>query len=195
MTKTQIALGKAPIMAGFLAAVAVFAALFFNADAKAADLQPYATGEMQNFKPVDTPRTVAAATFSDKSGKKLDLSAFKGRVTLVNIWATWCIPCLVEMPALDALQGEFGGADFEVVAVSQERSVEKAENYLSQVKARYLNLYVDDSLKSARLWGAYGLPTTFLLNRDGMEIGRLVGPAKWSSPEAKALIKAAIAAK
>ena len=154
-----------------------------------------AAADLQNFTVSDPPKPVAAASFTDKSGKMLDLSAFKGKVVLVNTWATWCIPCLVEMPALDELQAEFGGPDFEVVAVSQERIALKAENYLSQIKAGHLKLYVDESLKSARLWGAYGLPTTFLLNRDGLEIGRLVGPAKWSGPEAKALIKAAISSK
>lgn len=147
-------------------------------------------GEVKNFNLFKEPRPVAAAPFKDGEGRDLDLSAFKGRVVLVNLWATWCVPCREEMPALDRLQAELGGPDFQVVAVSQDRAgTDKVKAFLAEVGAKNLALYIDTSSKTARSWGAVGLPTTFLLDREGREVGRLVGPAAWDSEDAKALIR------
>ena len=114
---------------------------------------------------------------------------------LLNIWASWCVPCREEMPQTRSSQAELGGKDFEVVAVNIDRGGgDKAKKFLEETGATHLALYTDPSGKLFAAVKAVGMPTTLLIDRDGKEIGRLVGPADWDSPEALALIKAAIAA-
>lgn len=121
------------------------------------------------------------------------MADFKGKVVLLNIWATWCHPCREEMPALDKLQKDLGGDDFEVVAMNIDRgSPDKAKDFLKEVKAENLAFYRDPSGRLFTKLKAVGMPTTLLVNRDGEELGRLVGPAEWDSPEAVRLIQAAI---
>lgn len=164
------------------------------APAWAGGLQSLAAGEMRNFAVSDQPRPAALAPFQDGAGETLDLSAFRGKVVLVNLWATWCAPCRDEMPALDRLQARLGGEDFQVVAVAEERGgPAKAQAFLEEIGAGNLNLYIDPTMRSARAWQAPGLPTSFLLDRQGREIGRLIGPAEWDSPDAVRLIEAALA--
>lgn len=149
-----------------------------------------AVGQMRNFTLFTPPRPVAAAAFKDGAGREMDLSAFRGRVVLVNLWATWCAPCRAEMPGIDRLQGEMGGPDFAVVAISQDRAgADKAQAFLDELGLKNLKLYIDDTMRSARQFGATGLPVTFLLDRQGREVGRLIGPAEWDSPEAIRLIR------
>jgi len=169
--------------------------LFLATAAAAADLKPLATGTVAEFKAAEAPKEAAAIAFQDASGQPLDLGAFRGKVVLLNLWATWCAPCVTEMPALDRLQGALGAADFEVLALSLDRAgAEKAKAFLAQLGIGKLGFYIDPSMKAARALGAQGLPVSILIDRQGREIGRLTGPAEWDAPEAQALIKAAIAA-
>jgi thiol-disulfide isomerase/thioredoxin len=162
--------------------------------ASAADLARLATGAMAEFKPASPPKPVAEIAFEDKSGAKIGLDAFKGRVVLVNLWATWCAPCREEMPSLDRLQAKLGSKDFEVVALSLDRAGrDKAKAFLEQIGVKHLALYIDPTMKAGRALDATGMPTTLLIGRDGKELGRLIGPAEWDSKEAQALIKAALA--
>jgi thiol-disulfide isomerase/thioredoxin len=142
-------------------------------------------------KPLELPEiSIAQADGAAKS-----LSDWHGRVVLLNIWATWCHPCREEMPTLDKLQAALGGSDFEVVAVNIDKGGDaKAKTFLQETGVTHLALYTDPGGKLFSALKAVGMPTTLLLNREGREIGRLVGPADWDSPEALALIKAAIAA-
>ncbi len=154
------------------------------------------TGKMAAFVVKPKREPVGEVTFQDGAGKELKLSDWKGRVVLVNLWATWCAPCRKEMPELNALQGKLGGKDFEVVALSLDRKgVEASRAFLEEVGAKALKLYVDPSSKSLNDLRAPGLPATLLIDRQGREIGRLVGPAEWSSPEALKLIETALAEK
>lgn len=131
--------------------------------------------------------------FTDGQETPLTLAAWKGRVVLLNLWATWCAPCRSEMPALDRLQAAMGGEDFEVVALSVDRKgIEASAKFLQDAGIEHLRLYVDASSKAMFDLRARGLPTTFLIDRQGRLIGRLIGPAEWDAPEAKALISAAI---
>jgi len=124
------------------------------------------------------------------------LAKWKGKVVLLNLWATWCLPCRKEMPDLAALQKELGSNDFEVVALSVDRKgAEASSAFLKEVNASSLALYTDEQSKSLQALQAVGLPATLLIGRDGREIGRLLGPAEWASDEAKALVRAAMAAK
>lgn len=140
---------------------------------------------------------MTALDFLGPDGKPLALDAFKGRVTLVNIWATWCVPCREEMPTLDRLQGQLGSKDFEVVAINVDTArLEKAKDFLKDISVRHLAFYSDpkaDVFYRLRSAGkVVGLPTTFLVGRDGCEIATLAGPADWASEDALALIRAAL---
>jgi thiol-disulfide isomerase/thioredoxin len=142
-------------------------------------------------KPLDLPDI----SFVDGEGATKSLNDWRGRVVLLNIWATWCLPCREEMAALDKLQAELGGKDFQVVAVNIDRGGgDKPKNFLAETGATHLSLYTDPTGKLFAALKAVGMPTTLLLDRDGHEIGRLIGPANWGSPAALALIKAAVAA-
>jgi thiol-disulfide isomerase/thioredoxin len=152
-------------------------------------------GTMAAFVIRPKPQALPDITIADANGATKPLSDFGGKVVLLNIWATWCHPCREEMPTLDKLQGELGGKDFEVVAVNIDKGGgEKAKTFLQETGVTKLALYTDPSSKLFATLKTVGMPTTLLLNREGEEIGRLVGPAVWDSPEAVALIKAAIAA-
>jgi thiol-disulfide isomerase/thioredoxin len=143
-------------------------------------------------KPLDLPDL----SFADASGGAKTLADFKGKVVLLNIWASWCVPCREEMPQLDKLQAELGGKDFEVVAVNIDRGGgDKAKKFLDETGATHLVPYTDPSGKLFAAVKAVGMPTTLLIDRDGKEIGRLVGPADWGSDDARKLIEAAISAK
>jgi thiol-disulfide isomerase/thioredoxin len=167
-------------------------ALLWPAPARAAaDLKPLLVGQMAKFTLADGVRPAPTASFRDGSGTEIDLGKFRGQVVLVNLWATWCIPCREEMPALDRLQAAKGGPDFQVVAISQDRAgPAKAQAFLAEIGVQALPFYIDATMRSGRAFGAYGLPLTILYDRQGQEVGRLFGIAEWDGPEAVALISA-----
>jgi thiol-disulfide isomerase/thioredoxin len=147
----------------------------------------------RNFIVYDAPKPIAAIQFEDADGQSRSLADLRGKVVLLNIWATWCVPCRKEMPTLDRLQAALGGADFEVVALSIDRRVEAVRKFFAEVGIQKLAMYIDSSAKATRELEAVGLPTTLLINREGREIGRLIGPAEWDSPEMAAFIRCEIA--
>lgn len=153
-----------------------------------------ATGALAAFLVRPERKPVADIAFQDGEGKPLKISDWKGRVVLINLWATWCAPCRKEMPDLAELQKELGSEDFEVVAISVDRKgVEASAAFLKETGADNLKLYIEPTTAIVNDLQAIGLPATVLLDRQGNEIGRLLGPADWASPEAVALIKAALA--
>ena len=153
-----------------------------------------ATGALAAFLVKAERQPVPDIAFQDGSGAPLRLGQWKGRVVLVNLWATWCAPCRKEMPALAALQTQLGSDDFEVVAISLDRKgIEASSAFLTETGATSLKLYVEPTARILNELEAIGLPATILIDRKGNEIGRLLGPAEWNSPEAIALIKAALA--
>ncbi|HEU4476156.1 MAG TPA: TlpA disulfide reductase family protein [Methyloceanibacter sp.] len=142
-------------------------------------------------KPVDLPDF----TFADAEGKTKSLADFRGKVVILNIWATWCVPCREEMPAFDALQIKLGGKDLDVVAINIDKGgPEKAAAFLEETGATHLAFYTDPTGKLFATLKAVGMPTTLLIDREGREIARLAGPADWASPEAIAVMEAAIGA-
>ncbi len=152
-----------------------------------------ATGAMATFVFRITPETVPDVAFKDQAGKTRTLAEWRGRTVLLNLWATWCRPCRKEMPDLNKLQAELGGEKFEVVAVSVDQGdAKKPEAFLAEMKATALKLYHDPTAKLGFKLKSIGMPTTILIGPDGKELGRLVGPAEWHSPEAVRLIKAYI---
>ena len=157
-------------------------------------LQPHAVGAMAGFMPQETRVEAPDASFIDGQGRERRLDAWRGKVVLVNLWATWCGPCREEMPALDRLQAALGGDDFEVVAISIDRGgPEGPAAFLAEVGAQNLALYNDATGRIATQFGVFGMPTTILIDRDGAILGRLVGPAEWDAEDAQALIGAALA--
>ncbi len=144
-----------------------------------------------------TVQPMTPLDFLAPDGKPLSLDAFRGRVTLVNLWATWCVPCREEMPALDKLQAKLGSKDFEVVAINVDTArLERAKDFLKEIAVANLAFYSDpkaDVFYRLRTAGkVVGLPTTFLVGRDGCEIATMAGPADWSSEDAVAMIRAAL---
>ena len=154
------------------------------------------TGEMAAFVFKDDRPQIESGVFKAGDGKEVTLADWKGRVVLVNLWATWCAPCRKEMPDLAQLQADYGGDDFEVVAISVDlKGAEASSAFLKEIKADNLALYTEQTTRIMKKLGAIGLPMTLLIDRNGGEIGRLLGPAHWTAAEARKLIEAAIAEK
>ncbi|MDX2202458.1 MAG: TlpA disulfide reductase family protein [Hyphomicrobiaceae bacterium] len=152
---------------------------------------PLSQGHMAAFVFKKAPEALPELKFQDGQGRELTLAAFRGKVVLLNLWATWCLPCRKEMPALDRLQGELGSDKFEVVALSVDRTgIAGARRFLDETKVEKLAVYADPSARLTSPLRATGLPTTLLIDADGREVGRLIGPAEWDSAEAVRLIKA-----
>jgi thiol-disulfide isomerase/thioredoxin len=169
-----------------------------NAVAAAKRLMPLSKGEVAAFAPNTAPRRATPLEFKDGTGRMLGLDDFKGRVVLVNLWATWCVPCRKEMPALDELEKKLGGRDFAVLAINlDQRGGDKPRKFLEEIKVKNLIYYEDPTTnvfqKLKQAGRAPGLPSTILIDRDGCELGFLPGPAEWASEDALALIRAAIA--
>ena len=147
----------------------------------------------RNFIIHEAAKPIEAIQFEDADGQPRSLADFRGKIVLLNIWAAWCGPCRKEMPTLDRLQTALGGADFEVVALSIDRRTEAVRKFFTDVGIQKLSMYLDSSAKVTRQIGAVGLPTTLLIDREGGEVGRLIGPAEWDSPYMAALISCVIA--
>jgi len=148
---------------------------------------------MSDFAYAFPPRAAPEVSFLYR-GENLYVRSFKGDVLLVNFWATWCAPCLKELPSLDTLQGHFRSEKFRVIAIAADpRGPKIAAEFLERLEIKNLDLYADPKLRfTASIGGANVLPVSILYGRDGMEIGRIIGEADWSSPEALALVNSAL---
>jgi thiol-disulfide isomerase/thioredoxin len=150
----------------------------------------------QNLVMHDAPQPVPELQFTDGDGQPRTLAEFRGKVVLLNIWATWCLPCRKEMPTLDRLQAELGGPDFEVVALSTDRGgPEVVKKFYAENGIAHLAIHIDTSSQAGFTLATAGLPTTLLIDRQGQEIGRLVGPAEWDAPDMIAFLKSILAGK
>ena len=171
------------------ALVIVLAFLLQPAFAGAAEGPPL-DGDMRKFTPAEPPRPTPPAPFADLEGGTRTLADFKGRVILVNFWATWCAPCIREMPALDRLQAALGGATFQVVLVSEDRrGAEAVAPFLKDLGLKHLSSFLDPRGVLGRGFRLRGLPTTILIDREGKERGRIEGEAAWDGAAARALIE------
>lgn len=131
-----------------------------------------------------TPHILPDVAFEDGSGRRVRLSDFRGKVVVLNVWASWCGPCREEMPTLDRLQAKLGGSNFQVIALSADATgVNAVHRFFDRVAIRHLSTYIDPTSEALSQLNVVALPTTLLLNRGGAEIGRLIGPAQWDSPE------------
>jgi thiol-disulfide isomerase/thioredoxin len=167
-----------------------------SSPASGAFSKAYATGAVAGVIVHDARKEIPAFAFTALDQSTVDLSRWKGRVVLLNLWATWCAPCRKEMPDLSDLQKQLGGADFDVVALSLDlKGAAASEAFLRELGITNLPVYSDTTLKSMGALQVIGLPGTLLIDRQGKEAARLLGPAQWSSPEAVAMIKALMAEK
>lgn len=146
-----------------------------------------------NFVLHDAPVAVPELQFTDGEGRARSLADFRGKVVLLNIWATWCLPCRDEMPTLDRLQAALGGDNFEVVALSIDRGgVDAVKKFYAEIGIQHLAIHVDTSSQVGFALATAGLPTTLLIDAEGRELGRLIGPAEWDAPEMVAFLKSVI---
>jgi thiol-disulfide isomerase/thioredoxin len=160
-------------------------------------IAPLAHGEVAALTMTTTPLLLPDLAFEDADGKPKKLSDWRGRTVLVNLWATWCVPCRREMPALESLQTRLGGPDFEVVAVNIDtRDPEKPKNFLKDANLTRLNYFSDQKAKVFQdlkaIGRALGMPTSVLVDGRGCEIATIAGPAEWGSDDAVKLITAAM---
>jgi thiol-disulfide isomerase/thioredoxin len=163
----------------------------------AARIKPLVHGEVAALAVAETPFHVPDLAFKDAQGHDRTLADWRGRTVLLNLWATWCVPCRKEMPALDALQGDLGGPHFDVVAINIDtRDPEKPLAFLKEVGVTHLTYYSDQSAKvfqDLKMAGkAFGMPTTVVVDPSGCEIGNMAGPAEWASADGVKLVSAAI---
>jgi thiol-disulfide isomerase/thioredoxin len=159
-------------------------------------LAPLAQGEVAALTMATTPLRLPDLAFEDAGGKPRKLSDWRGRTVLVNLWATWCVPCRKEMPALEGLQTRLGGPAFEVVAVNIDtRDLQKPKNFLKEAHLTRLSYFSDQKAKVFQdlkeIGRALGMPTSVLVDDQGCEIGTIAGPAQWDSDDAVKLITAA----
>lgn len=160
-------------------------------------LRPLARGELAAVEVAKAPAPLPNLAFNGPDGQPTTLSAFKGRTVLVNLWATWCLPCLHEMPSLDALQGQLGGNDFAVVAINIDtRNLDKPKAWLAERKISQLAYYADpearvfQELRAAKK--IEGMPVSLLVDPSGCELAMLQGPAAWASEDALSFIRTAL---
>jgi len=161
-------------------------------------MTPLIHGEVAAVSIANAPKSLPLLAFKDGSGTTKSLADWRGRTVLVNLWATWCVPCRKEMPALDALQAKLGGADFEVVSINIDtRDTDKPKDWLKNAGVNTLAYYADNSAKVFQdlkaVGKAFGMPTTLIVDPNGCELAYLAGPAEWASGDALKLVTAAIA--
>jgi thiol-disulfide isomerase/thioredoxin len=162
-------------------------------------LVPLARGEVAAVSVLTRPRRVPDVRFDDEEGRSRSLADWRGQLVLLNLWATWCVPCRKEMPALDALEAKLGGRDFHVVAVNIDtRDPAKPQAFLRETGITHLAYFTDRSAKifqDLKLAGwAFGMPATLIVDPRGCTLAFLAGPAEWSSEDAVKLVEAALGA-
>lgn len=173
---TRVALGL------LLAASAGYAAFALIGPSRRATVAPSPpSGPLTLYR---QPRSIPAFRFDNAAGRSLTLADFRGKVLLVNFWATWCVPCRKEMPTLDRLQARLGGKGFQVIAIAQgPTGLRAVRRFFREAGLHHLAPYIDPTMRSVQALGIYGIPTTLLIGRDGRELARKIGAAEWDNPE------------
>ncbi len=172
---------------GLVAALAVAGSLLTVASASS---PPAFSGGYGSWEAFADPQPAPAIDFLDPDGERINLDAYKGQTLLVNFWATWCAPCIRELPALDELQADMGSEAFQVLIISIDRKgLEVAQPFLDNLEVEHLKTAADPKGALAREMKATGLPTTVIISPEGKVMGRLLGDAEWNSDGAKALVR------
>src|SRR5262249_9733984 len=138
--------------------------------------------ELGKFVAISPPQPVPEVSFTDGEGSRVDFGAFAGKTVLVNLWATWCAPCIKEMPSLERLQNQLDDK-LTVIAISQDRGGAKAvDPFVVKLGLKAVKIYLDPKSAVGRAFNVEGLPSSFLIDRDGKVVGRVDGEAVWDSP-------------
>ena len=178
-------------MAGFVGGAAWFGTallvlLLGLPAASAAGSETLRTGE---FIPVTPPQPAPQVGFTDPDGKPMTVADFKGKPVIINFWATWCTPCLKEMPSLERLQSNLAGR-LIIAAVAQDRSgAQRVIPFVAQMGLKGLKIYLDPKGELGRAFGSRGLPTSIIIDAEGRGVGRVEGAVEWISAEAMALLR------
>lgn len=171
----------------------LYTALVFGANAAFAgqvDWQAAQEAGLAKLIPSQNPPALPETGFTDPEGGEHSLADYRGKVVLVNFWATWCAPCREEMPSLDALQAELGGDDFQVVPIATGRNApDKIDRFFQETGVTNLPVLLDPKQQLSREMGVVGLPVSVLIDRDGNEVARLLGDADWAGEPAKQVIR------
>ncbi|MGZ8364052.1 MAG: TlpA family protein disulfide reductase [Caulobacteraceae bacterium] len=183
MAKSLLLLG-----AGLAIAGGVGAAVSAPKPGAPTDLRVYAKGGLAKLKP-SAPRAAPALTFTDAAGRPQTLAASKGKVVIVNLWATWCAPCIKEMPTLAALQRAYGAKGLAVIpaTIDRDAALPKARAFIAKNRPLTLRRIPSDAVFKIKPM-VEGFPTTLIIDKRGRERARVAGEADWSSPEARALV-------
>lgn len=146
-------------------------------------------GTVRSFRAVTPAIQVPQFYFKDGNGKTIDLAAFKGKIVLLNVWATWCGPCIRELPALNRLQKQFADSDFTVLAVSIDKEgLEVVKPFYDQLKLNSLNMYSDANRAMGVFFPMDVVPANFIINREGMLVSFLRSYINWDDPEVTNMI-------
>jgi thiol-disulfide isomerase/thioredoxin len=172
-----------------VAGLAAIVLLWEHDDADDRGTAPLAEAGMERFAPVPAPVPAPKISFEDGERTRLTLEDFHGRVVVLNFWATWCAPCVRELPSLDRLQKRLKKKGVKVVALSLDRGgPEAVREFFADNGIDHLDVYVDATMAAQAVFKIPGLPTTILIDREGRERGRLVGPADWAGKEPAELV-------
>jgi len=168
--------------------VAVFLVVVQSCSQPKTGLELFAKDSLKKLTALESPPPQPTMVFKLPDGTEMRLSDYKGKVILVNIWATWCAPCIAEMPMLDQLQAEKGNERFEVVTISLDRTAEEAEVWFRENNINHLPLWHDSTYGVSGKLNLPGLPTSIFYNVQSREIVRIPGEVDWKSKEALALV-------
>ena len=184
---------KSTLAAGLVLALVLSAAVLLTAapeKLRAEEAPPLKGLLKDNFILLDQPVPAPQEGVTDAFGGQVGLADFRGQVILVNFWATWCAPCVREMPSLDRLQAKLGPEGLLVMAVSQDRKgLAAAEPFYREQGLDNLEIFLDPKGEFARAMGVAGLPTSLLVDDHGRLLGAIEGPLEWDGPEAIELIR------
>ena len=172
---------------GFVAGIIAVAVLYENSGD---DVQHVPPPQLDKFELTADHPMVADLAFEDGAGKPTSIAAFRGRVLLLNLWATWCAPCVAELPALARVQTALSAEKFQVLPVDMEKlEAAKVAAFLKEHGSENLPVYIDRNLAVMRGFEAFALPFTVLIDADGREIGRASGPQEWDHPDVLAYLR------
>lgn len=155
-----------------------------------ADLLRFSKGELKRLKVIDPMPVQPSMKFEGADGEMINLKNFRGDYVLLNVWATWCVPCVAEIPSLDILQASVESRGMKVVAVAMERHRVDAESFYKTVNIKNLSLYSDTSMSFATKLGVKGLPISIFYDPQGNELARIAGDVDWQSAEVKNFLNA-----